>query len=925
MESLFSTCFVVDELPAAATTECDEARRPTSYDNVPARDAHGGGGGDDACGDGDGGGSGSLFAPLLAGLEYATPDSLMFTAGAGVPVSSGGGGVHARSATQDSLHSLADALAANCLAPAATSSSGGAYLATPEDDDWLASLAGVAAVPPSRGGAPSFLSTAATQAPPFGLGLLMGVDASSSVLADAVMNDCDFDDDDDVFPLLPLAHRTNGAVDCPPADFRLVTGVGSPADRLPPPPPLPPPPGSILAVPGASPAAVRYFDRVFAAGDFVEVLGADGSEFYGVVAGFLTEAAAASGGDGDSEPLLVCWLPDVSYECDPRFVMEWLMPDRERFEEALVEGRDFVSVFRRSLKSTEPLSCISRVFYSNRVAYLDPPAGIDTLGVSGASTNTYYNFELGEPLYEQQPQVGELDLLDRLRAASDGGRVEPPIRLDSTTNQILNLRMAMRFHRYAVSIMEAVRQDWSASRNRGGKATTSPTSNWRDRLESFAVDLLGRHFLAAPKLPQRLLQFLQAAARAMRPFSPERFGWCPVPIASPTTETQEPEALSRPSAYPFHLERIVLLAHSAPLAGLDLSSSGVGLIEHEPEEPDPPLPDDTVLASLARLVGVAESVQAAGPGNRAAAADDAAGGRLLVTDSEFAAVFSDGAERAVHDFCAAEAARWHPDGGGSCSSDSSSNCSPGAVVRLLERAAATLVARLMTDYLATVLHQASSAAAAAAVVTNGGADNDDGEGSRDAASPADPLDALASGLGMPRRRGGTGGGGKRRRGAGAGARATRDMAIDTAWGGGGGGDGRASQEETHGTPLPQLHAQAPSDLEVKVRVFQFVEQKVDEELRRRQRRLQRRVRRRRQEQQQQQPHDQQQGMTLDEEGGDGDPARQWSWSPAADSTGSSTSGGGGGGGGGRQQRRRRRVDDEIARVRERALLNRVGG
>ncbi|KAI9364437.1 hypothetical protein DFJ73DRAFT_417456 [Zopfochytrium polystomum] len=164
----------------------------------------------------------------------------------------------------------------------------------------------------------------------------------------------------------------------------------------------------------------------------------------------------------------------------------------------------------------------------------------------------------------------------------------------------------------------------------------------------------------------------------------------------------------------------------------------------------------------------------------------------------------------------------------------------------VEDALAYFIAKLMTDYLSTVLHQASmptigeresdlhhtgiSASSAEAVGQNC---SDTGD--------SDPRDFLARGLGLPRGSAAATVSKKRK--------ATRkrqrdEMDIDSAWGSGAGSKAYSSSitgavnsaaspkgSSEHTTSSKCSAEASSSDLAIKIRVFQFVERKIEEEIR----------------------------------------------------------------------------------------------
>ncbi|KAI9364436.1 hypothetical protein DFJ73DRAFT_809406 [Zopfochytrium polystomum] len=78
-------------------------------------------------------------------------------------------------------------------------------------------------------------------------------------------------------------------------------------------------------------SSVTYQGRNYFVDDYIAVESADGTEFYGIIIAFV--------GTGEKERAEK--IPD-DLKRTVSFVMQWLLPDKERFQNALLEGRDLV-------------------------------------------------------------------------------------------------------------------------------------------------------------------------------------------------------------------------------------------------------------------------------------------------------------------------------------------------------------------------------------------------------------------------------------------------------------------------------------------------------------------------------------------------------------------------------------------------------
>ncbi|KAI8854163.1 hypothetical protein BC829DRAFT_413114 [Chytridium lagenaria] len=255
--------------------------------------------------------------------------------------------------------------------------------------------------------------------------------------------------------------------------------------------------------------------------DFVAVRGVDGREYYGQIQSFLGTLAEELEDDEEAEERFFC--------------MRWLVPDKEAFGKAVLEGRDFLPsdfiLVTESHVTAESLSSINRVFFSSKL--------VEVATSVGTATSSLRSFS------PQFPE--EMKTLWSLTS-------NPSISLDTlislvSIHQTSHLHLFTSIHGTGFTKWLTWMHDTNRSQFLRYLRTLIPTSTASQHYEKITRILI-KHFLTPPDLAFRVKMFMNSAMNLVEGLNPQKYGWCR--LDGSTTVS------------PFSLNWIVKVSHVLP-------------------------------------------------------------------------------------------------------------------------------------------------------------------------------------------------------------------------------------------------------------------------------------------------------------------------------------------------------------------------
>ncbi|KAJ3100217.1 pre-mRNA processing RNA-helicase [Phlyctochytrium bullatum] len=323
---------------------------------------------------------------------------------------------------------------------------------------------------------------------------------------------------------------------------------------------------------GLPTATLHTPKRRFYVNDFVAVRGQDGREYYGQIQSFISCSPDATRSLAFLDEGLQEQEDDEAAD-ERYFCMRWLVPDKVKFQQALLEGRDFLpsdfydAISTQSQVTAESLSSINRVFYSPKLVEMATMNISPDISSSGDTAPTFGDhFSEGQNIKAQlsgemeilwamavSPMISLKDLICTvaLHQSSHAQLFESIYGQDFTKWLAWMLgKDRDMFLRYAKKL--AVIELQSTAAIATTHASDKPTESTR-KLRAMILELFVKHFLLPDDLPFRVAMFIKSAIGLVRFLRPDRFGWCKLP-------TNHTEA----SRYPFGIRRMVRLAHIMP-------------------------------------------------------------------------------------------------------------------------------------------------------------------------------------------------------------------------------------------------------------------------------------------------------------------------------------------------------------------------
>ncbi|KAJ3096341.1 hypothetical protein HDU97_006014 [Phlyctochytrium planicorne] len=238
--------------------------------------------------------------------------------------------------------------------------------------------------------------------------------------------------------------------------------------------------------------------RQFYLSDYVAVIGIDHREYYGQIQSFFT----LNGMELLQEDKMD--QEDDEGKDDRFFCMKWLVPDREAFERAAREGRDYLpgdfSDVPTSHITAESLSSINRVFYSPKLiaaaASISSPSNFPAVYVTSGSNP------------RSPPQ---LTWRDESSLGHYGGTKRILDEYDQTDTG--------KLYRYITLLCKTHIHNF----------IHHPPTHLRPYMPSLSpvhlLSILVNHFLLPPSLPLRIDLFMRSVMTVTKFLGPDRFGW----------------------------------------------------------------------------------------------------------------------------------------------------------------------------------------------------------------------------------------------------------------------------------------------------------------------------------------------------------------------------------------------------------------